>query len=110
MDDNDRALGRVEGQLAALITQVAASEQSSAAGRAKLYEAVDGLREGIREMQSEVKAMDKRLQAVEPIANDLQRWRERGIGVLIFLSFAVAGLGALITAIWDKALHAIGLK
>jgi sugar-specific transcriptional regulator TrmB len=109
-DDNERALGRVEGKLEALITQVAASERSSSEGRAKLYEAVDGLREGIRAMQAEVKTMDKRLEAVEPITSDLQRWRERGIGVLLFLSVVAAALGALITALWDKALHLIGLK
>lgn len=109
-DDMSRALGQVEGQLKALIKQVAESQQSSSDGRATLYTAIDDLRSGVQSMQSEVKAMDGRLKAVEPIVSELSRWRERGIGVLIFLSVAAAALGALITALWDKGLHLIGLK
>lgn len=109
-DDTERALGRVEGQLEALVNQVAKSEKSSNEGRAKLYGAVDDLRGGIRDMQAEIKAMDGRLKEVEPIVSELSKWRERGVGVLIFLSVVAASLGAVVAALWDKVLHLIGLK
>ncbi|WP_299864349.1 DUF1515 family protein [uncultured Hoeflea sp.] len=109
-EDTHRALGRVEGKLEALIEQVADSEKSSREGRAKLYSAVNDLNGGVQAVQSEVKVMDARLKEVEPVVTELSKWRERGIGVLLFLSLIAASLGALITALWDKVLHLIGLK
>lgn len=109
-DPISRSSDQVEGQVKVIILQVAEGLKSTNEGRAKLYAAMDDLRGGVLSLQSDVKTMDARLKEFEPIVSEMSRSPERGAGVLIFLSVIAAGLAALITALWEKVPHAIGLK
>lgn len=99
---NERAIGRLEGKLDALIESVDRNTRESKESRAKVYEQLEALRSTSSEMKTHITAVDQRLQKVEPIAQDLSKWRERGVGVLMFVSLVAASVGGAVAAFWQK--------
>jgi hypothetical protein len=83
----DRSLGRLEGQMSAILSS-----------QAKIIEQLDAL----SKTPAEIANMQKRLEKIEPIAEDFGRWRERGVGAIMLLSFIAATFGAVLTAAWHK--------
>jgi Asp-tRNA(Asn)/Glu-tRNA(Gln) amidotransferase C subunit len=92
-ESTDRALGRVEGKIEAILSaQVDIIKQLSS----------------LSNTPKEIEAMHKRLEKIEPVAEEFSRWRERGVGALMLLSFAAATFGAVITAAWQKVTAWLG--
>lgn len=52
--------------------------------------------------------LNERLEKIEPVAAEFSRWRERGIGALMLISFISAILGAVLTAAWRKIVATVG--
>jgi energy-converting hydrogenase Eha subunit H len=86
-ESTDRSLGRLEGQMAAILS-----------AQAKIIEQLAAL----SNTPKEIEAVHKRLEKIEPVADEFNKWRERGVGALMLLSFAAATFGAIITAVWQK--------
>ena len=100
--NNDRVLGRVEGKLDALIERLDRSEQMAKESRTKMHDRLDTLTANSAKMESRVENMDERLKRVEPVAEDISKWRERGVGVLMFVGTISASVAAAVTAFWHK--------
>jgi hypothetical protein len=99
----DRAIGRLEGKLDALIENVAQSQKSSGESRAKIYAKLDHLTTST----DKIARLEERIAAIEPVAAEFNKWRERGIGALMLITFFSAALGAAITAAWKKVVAVV---
>ena len=53
-------------------------------------------------MESYIERVDGRLKEFEPVAEDFSRWRERGMGVIMFIGAISESLGALGALFWKK--------
>jgi hypothetical protein len=85
--DETRILYRLEGKVDNVL-----AEQESAKAELK----------HLARLPDKLSALEVRVAKLEPIADDFSRWRERGIGALMLISFFAAILGAAISAIWQK--------
>lgn len=101
MDEQDlgRIIGKLEGQLETF------TEQNKEANASRKI-----IHDKLSKIEAQVSHMDTRLTELEPIVGQFSKWRERGIGVFLFLSFVLTAFGALVAVMWEKIIHAIGLK
>ncbi len=99
MTDSDaRAIGRLEGKIDLML----AEQQAAAQSRKQTYEKLETLDKKIEATDVKVAAIDRRLESVgEPVA-EFSRWRERGIGAIMLISFVAASIGGIVTAAWGK--------
>lgn len=61
--------------------------------RKHTYARMEALERQIIEQGRLLKAMNNRLEAVEEPVADFNRWRERGVGAVMLISFAAASIG-----------------
>lgn len=95
---NDRDLGRIEGKLDAMLRDI----EEGADSRRRIHEKLEGLAGDMREMKRDVRDVDERLEAIEPTVADISKWRERGIGAVMLVSFAAASIGGLVATYGRK--------
>lgn len=95
----DRAIGRIEGKLDLII----AEQEKAAAARKAQYEKLDQLDRKVEATENKVKSIDKRLETVEEPVAEFSRWRERGVGALMLITFTAASVGGLVVAFGKKA-------
>lgn len=88
-----RDLGRLEGKIDAIIAQ----QQKDADRLERLVTTPE-----------KIESVEKRVAKLEPIADDFSKWKERGVGAMMLISFIAALLGAAITAAWQKILALFG--
>lgn len=97
-ESQDRAIGRIEGKLDLII----AEQERAAAGRKHQYEKHDQLDRKVDAVGSKVESIDTRLGKVEGPVAEFSKWRERGIGAVMLVSFAAASVGGFVVALWTK--------
>lgn len=94
----DRAIGRIEGQLKQVLSEL----QDAKASRKQTYEKLDKLDRKIDATETKVESIDKRLEKVEEPVAEFSRWRERGVGAIMLISFAAASFGGLLATFGKK--------
>jgi hypothetical protein len=97
-ESQDRAIGRIEGKLDLII----AEQERAAAGRKQQYEKHEQLDRKVEAAYTKLSSVDARLQNVEGPVAEFSKWRERGIGAVMLVSFAAASVGGLIVTLWGK--------
>lgn len=97
-DNQDRAIGRIEGKLDLVLAEQAAA----AAARKEQYQKLDAVERKVETTVMRVESIDDRLEKVEEPVADFNRWRERGIGAVMLVSFIAATLGGLLSAFAKK--------
>jgi len=102
-NEQDRAIGRLEGKVDLLLR----GESAATVSRKQLYEKLDSVSRKLDLTESKVESVDKRLKAVEDPVAEFSRWRERGIGVVMFIGFLSAAFGAFIATVGKKIWAAI---
>lgn len=95
----DRALGRLEGKIDMML---AAQEKADVARKAQ-YDKLDALDRKVEATEAKVESIDRRLESVEEPVAEFSRWRERGVGALMLITFISASVGATAAAFWKKA-------
>lgn len=119
----DRAIGRLEGQMVALTSQIAqlapaieASRIESSNGRKDIYAELKALRAEIVAMKADLVDVTAGLGAVEETnqvhtktINFVNIWKERLIGMMVLLSFLSAASGALVAMAWKWVMVRLGL-
>jgi hypothetical protein len=96
--NQERAIGRIEGKLDLII----AEQEKAAAARKAQYEKLDALDRKVEATEIKVASVDKRLESVEEPVAEFSRWRERGVGALMLVSFAAATVGGLAATFGKK--------
>lgn len=99
----ERAIGRLEGTLGALVDQVKENSEKSEEGRARIYRELENSRIEITSLKAEMKAqqesIDRSSETISKHAStltEIEKWRERFIGMMMLGSLVG---GAIITAI-----------
>ena len=99
----DRAIGRIEGKLDLII----AEQEKAAQARKVQYEKLDQLDRKVEATETKVESIDKRLEKVEEPVAEFSRWRERGVGAIMLISFAAASFGGLLATFGKRIWAAI---
>ncbi|MDW6020223.1 hypothetical protein SAZ10_00440 [Mesorhizobium sp. BAC0120] len=99
----ERAIGRIEGKLDLIIAEQAAAAEA----RKQTYEKLDTLNRKVDATDTKVQSIDQRLEKVEEPVAEFSRWRERGIGAIMLVSFVAASIGGLLVAFGKKIWVAI---
>lgn len=94
----DRAIGRIEGN----IDRILAELQEAKASRKAQYEKLEALDRKVEATESKVERIDERLEKVEEPVAEFSRWRERGVGAIMLISFAAASFGGLLATFGKK--------
>jgi hypothetical protein len=88
----DRAIGRLEGKLDALIEQGEQSRRS----REKMYERLEKLGNDISTVNHRLGDVEDAVKVMDPLVKEFGRLKERGVGILMLLSLIWLLLGGLI--------------
>lgn len=93
---HDRAIGRLEGKLDALIETVKAQGEKSDQGRAKLYERVEGVERATHNLDGRVQTIEGTVKKMNPLVEEFGRLKQRGLGMLMLLGIVWMLLGGLL--------------
>lgn len=119
----DRAIGRLEGQMTALTSQIAqlapaieASRAESSAGRSRIYGELEAVRGEIAALKTELAEVKAEMASVKETntvhagtIRFVNVWKERMIGMMALLSFLSAATGVLAGMLWKWVLVKLGL-
>lgn len=94
----DRAIGRIEGKLDLII----ADQEKARQDRKQQYERLEKIERRTEGTDRKVESIDKRLEKVEEPVAEFSRWRERGVGAIMLISFAAASFGGLLATFGKK--------
>ncbi len=92
-ESDERLLGRLETK----VDMILAEQARAIDARKLIYEKVDALYRKVDKTESKVE---------EPVA-DFNRWRERGVGALMLITFISGSTGALIATFGKKVWAAV---
>lgn len=79
-DNFQRALGKIEGTIEALVKAVEAQGKQSSEARGKMYAAIDGVRELVQDMDARLITLEKRVADITPETEEFTQWRYRAQG------------------------------
>ena len=96
--NQDRAIGRIEGNIDRILAELKEAKE----GRKAQYEKLDALDRKVEATESKVERIDERLEKVEEPVAEFSRWRERGVGAVMLISFAAASFGGLLATFGKK--------
>lgn len=99
----ERAIGRIEGKLDLIISDQEKARQD----RKQQYEKQEKTDRALDDVTRVIKSIDARLEKVEEPVADFNRWRERGVGAIMLVSFFAATFGAILASFWKKILALI---
>lgn len=103
-DANDqRAIGRLEGKIDLML----AEQEKAALARKQTYEKLEALDRKITATEVKVENVEERLKSVEEPVAEFSRWRERGVGAVMLISFVAASIGGLLVTFGKKIWSAI---
>lgn len=96
----ERAIGRIEGKLDLIISDQEKARQD----RKQQYEKQEKTDRALDDVKRMIESIDTRLEKVEEPVADFNRWRERGVGAIMLVSFFAATFGAILASFWKKIL------
>lgn len=99
----DRAIGRIEGNVDRILAELKEAKES----RKAQYQMLDALDRKVEATESKIERIDERLEKVEEPVAEFSRWRERGVGAMMLISFIAASFGAVLAALGKKLWSAI---
>lgn len=97
-ESDDRLLGRLESKVDMILAEQARAIES----RKQTYEKLDALDRKIDKTESKIESIDGRMAKVEEPVAEFNRWRERGIGALMLITFISGATGAAIATFGRK--------
>ncbi|WP_137387954.1 DUF1515 family protein [Rhodoligotrophos defluvii] len=84
-------------------------EREAADSRRHLHEAVGGLGERMVLAERNIEVLEHAVGVIRPFADELERWKQRGIGAAFVLTFLGGLVGAGLTAFWSKLVAVLPL-
>lgn len=105
----ERAIGRLEGRMEALIQVVEQQTEKSDKRSARIYSELETIRVDAKDMRNDAKATREKLDAAGPVLTELTRWRERFIGMMILTATVFTAVGGGLALIWKWLAVKIGL-
>jgi len=93
--------------LAQLRDEMRHSNEEASERRREMYKLVDGISHRLHMAEDEIKALKRSAEKIEPFADKLNRWEQRGIGAVAVLVTIGGFIGAAVTAFWSKLMAAL---
>ncbi|MDP9837620.1 hypothetical protein J2T09_002372 [Neorhizobium huautlense] len=84
-----REIGMLSGKLDMLIESVRRSEEKSDVSRASIHRRMDEMTDRMGKVEATVSDVQDDVKDMRPVVDEVQVWRQRGIGAL-----AIVGVGA----------------
>ena len=105
LDEISEAIGQLRAEVRGLGEQQKAANES----RKAIYEKLEAVDDKIVAADAKIMAadariasVDDRLESVEGPVAEFNKWRERGVGAVMLISFVAASLGGLLVAFGKK--------
>lgn len=115
-DSLERSIGRLEGKLDGVLTSIVTLNQAlledrqrAASARAAMNDRIDVTENGIEHISARVERIERGVEELKPIAEELRAWKQRGIGAAGILTALGAIFGGALVAFRDKLFAALGL-
>lgn len=96
----ERAIGRLEGKVDALVGAVEDQTQKSERRYARIYEELEQARLEAAEIRREIADLKKQAAADAPTIIEIKRWKERLNGMQMLMAFVAATCGGALVAGW----------
>ncbi len=121
IDQSAMLLGEMKAQIVSLQASVVELTRKSDERGARTYKELEGIRLDQAEMRQDIKEVKKslddkaaelegRLDAAEPTLKEINRWRERFIGIQMFLGALTAAIGGMTVYFWKWIAVKIGMN
>lgn len=107
---SERAIGRLEGKLDALVDAVEKGQDESKQGRARIYSELEKVRQEAAASRAKVESLEQQMADASPVISDIKRWRERFIGMQMLVVFLAGSAGAAVVTLWKWLSMKIGLQ
>ena len=92
----ERSIGRIEGQLEALVKAVSDMSKHSDDSRSKMYLKIEEIDKKVTLATATIEDLDSRITKVEPVIDEVSKWRERAIGAKMTVTIFVASVGGTV--------------
>jgi hypothetical protein len=107
--NSERAIGRLEGKVDALVGAVEDQTEKSEKRYARIYQELEQIRLDAAESRRNVSDLKTRMDADAETLSDIRKWRERFIGMQMLWAMIAASLGGALVAFWKWIAVKIGL-
>jgi len=97
-ENHERALGRVEGKLDWLIKEQIRETEN----RKTIYMQLETIRMDAEKKKQQINNLNTRVLNIEKPVAEFSKWRERTIGVAMFLTIISAVIGGTLATYWQK--------
>lgn len=98
IDDLSEAIGQLRADVRAISAQQTAADSS----RARIYDKLEILSGDVRSVKEDTTDLTERITKIEPTVAEISKWRERGVGALMLVSFAAAAIGGALATFGKK--------
>lgn len=116
MTDPAIQIHRELADIGAKLAFIMSEQVNAAAGRKAQYERqemaerrMDSIDNKIADVVQKIESLDKRLKEMEPVTQDIGRWKERFIGMRMMIVFMSALFGGTVALAYKWILAKIGL-
>lgn len=100
-DTRDRIVS-LESEFKATMNRVLNELSDAKQSRERLAARLGKVEDKVDTTETVVKNVAKDLEDIKPTVADINKWRERGVGAVLLVSFAAASIGGLVTAFGKK--------
>lgn len=107
--NHDTAIGELAGAFKIHADITARQYESAAASRGRIFDELRDLAENTLDMKHHVARIDERLKKVEPVVDDMRRWRERSIGFIFAVSAVSTVFMSGLALAWRKVFTVLGM-
>lgn len=97
---SERAIGRLEGKIEALVGAVEDQTEKSERRYARIYQELEQIRLDAAESRRDVADLKAQAAADAPTISEIKRWKERLIGMQMLVAFLAASFGGVVVAGW----------
>lgn len=98
--NSERAIGRLEGKLDALVNAVEDQTEKSETRSGRIYRELEQIRLEAAELRRNQRDLKERLDADAPTITEIKKWKERLIGMQMMVAFISATFGGVLVAGW----------
>ncbi|MDW9762137.1 hypothetical protein GOB02_21610 [Sinorhizobium meliloti] len=105
----DRVIGRLETKLDMLVTAFEKSVDDSKEHRDRISSDLEHMRMEAAESRREVTALKQKMDNAEEVISELNRWKERFIGMRMLTGVLLMAAGGGIALVWKWAAAKLGM-
>lgn len=107
--NSERAIGRLEGKVDALVGAVEDQTEKSEKRYARIYQELEKIRLDAAESRRDVGDLKSRMDADADTISDIRKWRERFVGMQMMWAMIFTFLSGALAAFWKWIAVKLGL-